>query len=120
MLDFLLRYAIHLILVSIFFAFKTMRRHLKVARGRCADWTLDECQLMLCYDYIRAFGHPGQELARPYLLGYRLQRPLNPVIQFFYRWLFFFPPACLSIISAPLAWLYALLLTGLWWFIEHN
>ena len=111
MKEFLITYASVIVVFAAWFAFKSIRRMLGIARGRVsmADLSLADIEASRGLDMHPAFGDPMMLVIHGKLV--------HPVTQFLRRWLIYFPLAWLTNIISPLSWLFALPASAIIWFI---
>lgn len=118
MKEFLLAYALWVVLFSAWFAWKSIRRMTKIGRGiiRSSDLSLDEkLHQMESLRYHPAFADTSS-------LAYQMAsnaRPIHPILrntkQWMLRWLIYFPMGILTNFIQPLNWIYALIPAILLW-----
>jgi hypothetical protein len=113
MKDFLIQFALVIVVLAAWFAFKSIRRMVGIARGRVSmsDLSLADIQASRGLDMHPAFGNPMMLAIHGKLV--------HPVTQFLRRWLIYFPLAWLTNIISPLTWLFALPAAAILWFIER-
>jgi len=96
-------WGIAMMLQASIFAWRSMRRMFKIARGQISmtQMSLDEIKNSRCLDRHMAFGDPMNLI----IFGVGSTSELG---QFFRRWLIYFPLAWLTNLLSPITWIFAL------------
>jgi hypothetical protein len=114
MKTFFICWGIAILLQAAWFAWKSVRRMLKIARQGIGltQMSLAEIEASQGLDRHPAFGDP-------FMLMTAHGVHVHPLAQFFRRWLLYFPMAWMTNIIYPVTWVFALPAALVFYFLNH-